>query len=321
MKRTFIIALSSALFFLICGAPTISFKVLRPAYVNVPKHINVIGLIDRSEQSDKSNNIIEGSLTGEFPGGDKISSQFSLEGLATIMQNSGRFNVSRISKKFTKDAPPESFPQPLSWTEIETLCYEHKVDGIIALEVYDSDYIIISNTVRVTVGFRFYDPKEKIILDQNIFTHEMVWQNQINSITAAINRIVEKERAVKDVSYDAGLIYGERITPSWTTIYREYYRKSKGDQNLREGARMMEVNNWDAANEALLKAVYSKKRKTRGRAAHNIAVVYEILGDYDIAKKWAQDAWGKYENKDSKNYSYLLGERIRENNILQEQAK
>jgi hypothetical protein len=321
MKRTFLIFSISIILFLICGAPSISFRVVRPAILDVPDYITSLCIINRSVQTDNSKGKIEGGLTAEIPGGDKIASQYALEGLITAIQNSGRYSAIRNTKTYTKNSLPESFPEVLTWTEIENLCAEFKVSGIIALEVFDSDYIIPTSMTRVTVGFRFYDPKERIIIDQNIFTHEMVWNNKVNSIAGAINRFVEKERAVKDVSYEAGMIYGEKISPSWVTIQREYYRKGKRNQDLKVGARMMEVNDWDAAKESLQKAMESKKRKTRGRAAHNMAVVYEILGDYEQAKKWAQDAWGKYQNKGSKNYSYILSERIRENQILREQGK
>ncbi len=319
MKRFITILSLSVILFCICGAPTISFQILRPAIITIPEYINSVGLIDRTLLMDKTKNILEGGLTGELPGGDKIASQFALEGLMNVMQNSGRYKVLRTAKNYVKNSIPENFPEPLEWIEIEKLCSNFKVNAIIALEVFDSDYIITNNMIRVTVGFRLYDPKERIVFDQNFFTHEMVWGGQVNSVAGAVNKLLEKDRAIKDASYEAGMIYGERISPSWYTVRREYYRKPKSDQNLCEGARMMEVNNWDAAKDALLKAMNSKKRKTKGRAAHNMAVVYEILGDYQEAQSWAQDAWGKYENKGSKNYSYILGQRIRENQILNEQ--
>ena len=321
MKRFFTIFSLSAFVFLICGAPTITFNVQRPAYLDVPKHINSIGLIDRSALKDTRQNIIEGGITGEMPGGDKITAQFAHDGLIDFLNDSRRFTAVRTAKKYIKNSAAESFPDPMAWNEIDKLCKEFKVDAIIALEVFDSDFIIPTNMFKVQVGFRLYDPKDRVIFDQNNFTHESVWQGRPNTVLGAINMMTDKERAIKDISYEAGVIYGERIAPSWSVVRREYYRKPKRDRNLREGSRMMEVNNWDAAIESLGKATESNKRKTRGRAAHNLAVVYEILGDYEQAQKWAQDAWGRYENKDSKNYSYILSQRMKEKQILDQQQK
>ena len=75
---------------------------------------------------------------------------------------------------------------------------------------------------------------------------------------------------------------------------------------------MMEINDWYAAKEALLLAMDTGHRKTKGRAAHNLAVVYEIEGNLEEAKVWVQAAWGKYKNKKSKDYLYDLNRRINE---------
>lgn len=319
MKRSGIVLVLSVIIFFICGAPTISFRVKKPSILTLPEHINSVGIIDRSVQSQS--NIIEGGLTVEIPGTDKVASQFAIDGLINMIQNSDRLRGVRTTKVYTKNAAPESFPEPLDWTTISKLCSEFKVDAIIALEIFDSDYIIPTKMTRITAGFRFYDLKNKEIFDQKQFTHEIVYEGRVNTIEGAINLMVGKDNAVKDVSYDVGMIYGRRICPSWYTIEREYYRRPKKDWNLAEGSRMMEANNWDAAIEALQRAVETGKRKVKGRAAHDLAIVYEILGDYPQAKIWAQNAWGKYANKKSKNYSYILEQRIREDQVLMEQEK
>ena len=118
--------------------------------------------------------------------------------------------------------------------------------------------------------------------------------------------------AMKNASYIAGTLYGKRITPFWIRAKRDYYKRSKRDPKMAEGARMMEVNNWNAAIEAFQLAIEHGHRKTKGRAAHNLSVVYEILGDIDLAHATASDAWGKYKNKASKEYSALLKQRMRE---------
>ena len=90
---------------------------------------------------------------------------------------------------------------------------------------------------------------------------------------------------------------------------------------MAEGARMMEVNDWDRAIDALLKAVETGHFKTKGRAAHNLAVVYEILGDLDEAKRWASDAWGRFGIRKSRDYGYLLTRRINEQRLLDSQLQ
>jgi hypothetical protein len=300
-------------------AADIRFQARRSAIIDVPAYIQSIAIIDRSEQKKTSRNKVEEGLTGELFGEDKIASQYSIDGLVDMLQNSGRFTVIRTEKKLPKDGSPKEFPSPLTWSEIDKFCAEFKVDALISLELFDSDYIIPTNMAFVSIGFRLYDPSQKIIIDQNQFRREVNCRGQEISIEGVINRMVEKTNEIRQLSYDAGYIYGKRIAPSWFTIVREYYQKGKHDQNLKAGARMMEVNDWESAIELLNATVDSGKRKAKGRAAHNLAVIYEIKGDLLEAKKWAQAAWGKYSNKDSSNYAYLLGERISEEEIIKRQ--
>ena len=202
------------------------------------------------------------------------------------------------------------------------------------METYDSDFIITHGTrlgdqgirifakgvASVNCGFRMYDPESKSLVDEFKFSHKEHWEVGGNTIEAAINTLLNKNKAIQKASYQAGVVYAERIIPSWYRVHRDYYNKSKGDWDLEQGARMMEANDWDRAIEALERAVQNGHPKTKGRAAHNLAIVYEILGDFETAKKWASDAWGLYGEKRSRNYSYILGQRISEQNRLKEQG-
>lgn len=318
MKIKFTLITFFILIAIICNSQTIRFDAMRPAYVNIPPNIKSIALIDRSVVENTNKNLLEKGLTAEWLGGDDLTSRYALDGVVNVLQGSDRFEVVRTGKTLVKNGTAKAFPEPFSWIDIETICKEYNVEGVISLEVYDSDYIIPTNMTSVTVGFRLYDLATKSILDERLFKHEVIMGGQVNSVGGAINRLIDKDNATRTVSYDAGVLYGQRISPSWYSIVREYYRKGKGDKNLEMGARMMDVNDWKSAIDYLKLGVTSNKRKVQGRSAHNLAVVYEINGELETAKKWAQDAWGLYKNKDSRNYSFILGQRIDEEVLLGE---
>lgn len=342
MKRSILL---SILWFLIFfpgfGSGRITFKVLESALVSLPDHIQTVAIIDRSLPQDTDASIIEGILTGEGMNQDKLASQMALDGLTSILQNSAQFRTIRTNEVMKRPGIDGHFPDPLAWEIIEAFCQEYDVDAILVLEGFDSDFIITHGTAAkktsddelfslgftfyarglatVNLSFRLYDPAQKAIIDQYYFDHTMTWDAGGGSINAAIGALMTKDAAIRDASYDAGMAYGQRITPSWFYITREYYKRSKGDPDLAEGARMMEANDWDRAIEALALAAESGKRKTKGRAAHNLAVVYEILGDLETAKEWATVAWGKYKNRGSKDYGYILTRRINDQKILEQQ--
>ena len=342
--RTFQLFILGTLF-LLCAAPSITFKVLFPAPIDVPQHIQRIGLIDRSVPDNKILSIIEGGLTGEGIGQDKLGTQFALDGLNAMLQNSLRFHVYRTTEAMIGgSAIGAQFPDPLPWGKIEELCYDHDVDAIISLEKYDSDFIVTNaskdvkkknadgqeitvkeftaqGVTTVRIGFRMYDPKTKSIFDQHLYSHNNTWEAGGSSAQAAVTALISKDAAVKDVSYNAGFDYGRRISPSWYNVSRHYFRRAKGDDNLFEGALLMESNDWDNAKIALEIALENGHKKVRGKAAHNLAVIYEINGDLDKAKEYASLAWGKYKENESRDYGYELTRRMQNEAILDQQLQ
>ena len=60
----------------------------------------------------------------------------------------------------------------------------------------------------------------------------------------------------------------------------------------------------------------AEKEKDKGRLAYNIAVGYEVLGEYGTALQWAQDSYTKYGNKEGRSYVRYLQQRIDDENNL-----
>jgi hypothetical protein len=316
------------------GSRHIYFNAQVPAPYSVPQRIQALAIIDRSIPENENLNILEGILTGEGIRQDKLATQIVIDGLNQSLQNSTRYHVIRTTEKMKGSGAGRSFPEPLDWEKVTELCKKYDVDALVSLETYDSDWIVTNGTKKkgeggiqifargvatVNCGFRLYDPEDRTIADQYHFSHQELWETGGGSIIAAVGALMNKNAAIQEASFAAGIVYGERITPSWIRIDRDYFRKSKGDPYLAEGARMMEVNDWDSAIEALNEAVETGHPKTKGRAAHNLAVVYEILGNLDEAKRWASDAWGRYGNKKSRDYGYHLTRRINEQRVLEQQ--
>ncbi len=316
MKSTRILFPALAIAFLTLAAPTMNFNVIIPALRDVPNHIKVAAMIDRTLVEDDASNVIEGVITGELIGEDKLATQILMDGVHAMLENSATVSIKRTTEVYKGGSPfSAAFPEPLSWEEIETLCKKYQADAIVAIEKFDTDFIIVPGVrqiATVQAGIRMYDPASKSIIDQYQYSHhENIGSGEL-SFESALNGIISKNAAIKEASYEAGIEYGRRLSPTWYRVSREYYRKSKGDDVFAEGARMMEVNDWSAAKEALFQSVESGHRKTKGKAAHNLAVVCEIEGNLEEAKAWAQEAWGKYKNKDSKDYLYDLNRRINE---------
>lgn len=334
MKNQTITALMVSLLLLSgCGASRISFDVLVPAPRTVPDEIKSIAIVNRTLPSNADANKLEGVLTGEGLGHqDSLTTQFVLRGLDENLRGSALFRVVKTPELLEGSGIGTLLPEALAWDSVEELCEKYNTEALIALEAYDSDFIITGASasdnllnlearglVTVNCGFRMYHPASRSILDEYMFRHQMHWGGGGLSVVAAADAIINRKRAIEGASMEAGALYGSRLTPNWIYISRDYFKRGKGNYDLAEGARMMQLNDWDRALAALDRALQSDKRKVRGRAAHNMAVIYEILGDLPKAKEMTTIAWGQCRIRKSRDYGYILTRRIQEQGLIEYQ--
>lgn len=318
MKTRILNLIIGAILFMLFAAPSISFDAMIPSALTLPEHINSIAIIDRSKRDTKLIHVLEGGITGEAIGQDNLASKMCIEGLYNQLKNAGKVEVIRTNIQIKGTDGPAGFAHPLNWDMVHKICKDNQVDAVLSLEYFDTDYV--GNEMKAKIGFRIYDPAVNELTDQFAFNHSIYVDHRNPDFIDLITSYPDPD-AIKNLSYEAGIIYGQRIAPYWIRITRIYYNRPRGDKNLAYGARMMEVNDWDSAIPALEETVRTGKRKAQGRAAHNLAVIHEILGNHDTAKEWAQKAWGIYRNKDSKEYTYALNQRIREIELLKAQTE
>jgi hypothetical protein len=331
-----------AVAFLFSSSAWVTLTLVQPALVDLPDHIKSVIIIDRTVTPDQKQNKIEEVLTGEIFKQDEQAVIQVIEGLVYMVSNGDRLTISRTTEKYVGEATGKVFPEPLPWPEISKLCQKYNADAAIVLESFDSDYILTHGTkavqrtstglpgisfyaqgiATVDMGFRIYDPLVNAISDAYQFHHEMRFDAGGNSLADAIQGVLNKTEAVKRVSYDAGMIYGQRITPTYYNVTRYFYDKPKKNKKLSEGVRRSKVADWEGAIESWKEALeIAKKDKHKGRIALNIAVGYEVLGDLDKALEWAGKAYVDYEEKMADNYVSQLKARINEARIVEQQME
>lgn len=323
-----------------CSKKHVNMSVLKPAPVSVQQHIQTIVIVNRTEPENKTLNTIEGVLTGEGLGEDRQGADQSLSSLNSTLTISPRFQAKRALEKYKGSGAGGVLPDPLPWKIVNALCTKYKADAVVALETYDSDFIIThsekdveekdanGNVVMrhkfyaeglasVKMGFRLYDPKSMTIADQHMFNDSRRWTGTGQNQTDALSHLINKSIAVQRVSERAGANYAARITPTNVNIARVLYKKGNGE--ISSGVRMADVQDWEGAIEKWEQAMQSNDEKTKGRASYNIAVGYEVLGYLQEAKDWAQKSYIDYNNKDAKRLVPSLDQRIRDDIRLQEQ--
>lgn len=311
---------------------------LRPAVLTLPSYITSIVLIDRTLPDETAKNKLEEVLTGEMFKQDEQAVRRVIEGITDVCAEYNLFRLERITERQKGGGTKTSFPAPMKWDQVTQLCDKYNANAILSIEIFDSDFIVTNpvNVVKqvtegqtagfnvngvavINFGVRLYDGINKQILDEYQVSQRINFNAGGYTVQDAVNHVLNKVEAINQTSYYAGRAYGERISPTYYTVVREFYSRPKKNTDLRTGVRKSEVADWKGAIESWTHAL-NAKRKVARRAAFNIAVAYEVLGDLEKAKEWASKSYTEYGEKRGKPYYDALVYRQREEAVIKRQT-
>ena len=322
---------------------TVHMSVLKPAYINVPKEINNLAVINRykPEKGKVWINVVEGALTGEEIFADKAGAEHAVTALANGLRNSPKFKVT-VPPIELEGTGTGVFPPPLSSTKIAELCKDYTADAIITLESLDSDTKIsvvpcevnkkneAGQTIKVpafkavkemhiTVGWRFYSCKTLTIIDEARLSKTKAWENIRDTEDAATANLIHSKDAICSIGDEAGGLYAARIAPTWIRVNRYFY--SKGSDNMKIAKRKADAGDWEGAAETWNKVIGSPDGKLAAKACYSMALVSEVFGELQTALDWAQKAYITYGLKDARKYTTILKNRIYEQDRLRKQME
>lgn len=340
MKDIFLVFVAAS-FLSSCTTSKIVINVQRPADISLSQDIKNVVIVNRSLPSKENlaGNILEGLISGEGVGADRKGSEYCIEGLSNMMQESERYILKNAGGMQLKGTGTSSFPIPLHWNEVMSICGSYGGDAILSLETFDSDSrIIIGNPVtkikkikgvrvkeirylatlimEIQSGWRIYDVENKKIVDENIFTEVKEFNSWGNTPEEARINLPSKRNAIKRSGVLAGEQYGYRISPMWVKVNRTYYTGKSDD--LKEAKKYVSRRDWDTAISIWKGLVDSSDDKIARRSAYNMAIFSEIKGGLDTAIEWAKKAQDLGEKK-AYNYIQILNKRKRDEEKLKQQ--
>jgi hypothetical protein len=104
-------------------------------------------------------------------------------------------------------------------------------------------------------------------------------------------------------------------------LSRQYYSKGKKAPQVATGARRAEVNDWKGALAVWESGMAHASAKDAARLSYNIAVANEVLGNTNDAKKWASRSYVDYGNKKAKSYLWSIENRLRDEELSDQQMR
>jgi hypothetical protein len=342
MKRTLFVFTGILAIIILSGSAWVKLTLVRPSEISLPDNLKSIAIIDRTVQEENTKNKIEQVITGEAFHQDEQALFRVAEGFVEACSGTKRFVTVKTAERYKSNGTKTTFPTPLEWDVVSEICAKHQTDVLLSIEIFDTDFILTNSPVKIDTkndegkvstrlefranavavinfGIRLYDAANRVIVDEYQTAHRLNFDAQATTLQAAMNQLLDKTEGINQVSYDAGFIYGQRISPTYYQVTRYFFDKPK--KELGAGVRYSEVADWNNAIKAWMKVVDKGDRKDAGRAAYNIAVAYEVLGDLELAKEWAAKSHTEFEEKDADDYYKMLTARIREERIANEQMK
>ncbi len=324
-----------------CVTSTLVLDVQRPADITISQDIQNLVVVNRSRPSkaNLAENIMEGIISGEGIGNDRKGAEYCVEGLSNMLVNSERYTLKNAAGMELKGTGTSSFPIPLNWSEVKSICDLYDGDALLVLETFDSDSRTIVGspitktkkrkgvkvkeirypatlTMEIQSGWRIYDVEKENIVDENKFIEEKDFIAYGSSPEEAVNNLPSKRYAVKESGIFAGRQYGFRISPMWVKVRRTYFI-GKHDR-LKLAKSYVKSRDWNAAIEIWKDLTNDLDNKTARRAAYNMAVASEIKGGLDAAIEWANKARKLGEKKASRYINVLHLRKINEEKLKQQ---
>ena len=324
-----------------CITSNVVVNIQRPADITVSQDIQNVVIANRSRPSKENltGNIVEGIISGEGIGTDRRGAESCIDGLINMLGNSERFTLKNTDGIELKGTGTASFPIPLEWDIVQSLCNPYDADALIVLATFDSDsrsYVgnpvtrtrkkkgVKVKTLRypayreITIesGWRIYDLKNKKIIDENKFTEHKEFSAWAKSPKAALMSLLSQGSAIRESGVFAGKQYGFRISPIWIKARRTYFTGKHDDLKLAK--QYVEKGDWDSAITIWKDLVNSTDEKIARRSAYNMAIASEIKGGLDAAIEWAKKAKNLGEKK-AYNYINVLNRRKIDKEKLKQQ--
>ncbi|WP_242928404.1 DUF6340 family protein [Pontibacter vulgaris] len=142
-------------------------------------------------------------------------------------------------------------------------------------------------TLNTHTGWTLYD-STGIALDQVILTNNTLYNSRsvISGLLAVGPSLTNATPTIESLAYETGQSYWQRFYPQRTYYSRIVY----APQAFVDGVTYMHQQNWDKAIAVFKPFTSNKNRRLAGKAAYNLAIIYEALGNVTEAKKWADEA-------------------------------
>ncbi len=303
----FAITLFSILFFSSCaGIQYMSIETREPAQVTLPTGVKSVLVVNNVVQQpdDIGHNIkrLGKNQTDRTKASADSVAIFYTEALSQFLDEEEYFDAVKYYEKPLRSDNDFWQEVPISPETMNELRNATATDAIISLDklVLQTDwadffrqegYNYASMTGKIHSVIRVYLPSMEGKIPVVQFTDSMKWEGyDIRDGRAYADLIIpSQEEAMKQLAVFSAEKMTKVFSPHWENQDRWYYTQMSS--KMREGEMFAKSNQWFNAIEKWKESYEKEKNKlNQAKAAHNIALGYEMLDDMNSAYEWATTA-------------------------------
>lgn len=215
---------------------------------------------------------------------------------------------------------------PFTWEYVERLASETNADLVISLEYikiipttdsysywdnyYEAYYGYLS--MDVFAYWRVYDLYNRKLVSDYMFRDTLFWDKYDYFPVKVGDQLPGFFNSAAYCGYLVGDEYAKKIAPYWTDEQRFYY--IGGSTLMQKAADFAVQNQWiDAATqwEEVIKK-YPNRLELAAKAAFNLALANEMLGNFDIAIGWLVESDKYHKLQRTSAYKDILERRIKQ---------
>lgn len=289
----------------------IQIEVLKPSDIELPSHIKSVLLVD--------NTIPQLNTTGNFYLHKKLNNAYKVskiervERLDTVAVDSLAisciYNTANVLLQSNyldtvivlKDSNLIKNNVMLMPSQVKILAIRYNVDAVISLDklTYQSvveystwynDLYDLSAYTSYELLWRFYDGKTLEQLNRKEFGDTLYYDISYSNI--ADKGFVEA--MISETVWEAGAESARKMYPWWKTVTRVYFES--GAPDLRIGSKYYKNGDYENAAKYWAIVFQNYNGKNKARAALNLALYSELIGDLEKALEYLQKAKFVYED-------------------------
>ena len=241
--------------------------------------------------------MIDGESRGNIEVDLSRSVLYCLFATTQSMESTGEFNAVELMDISQNHSTNYYSRTPLTFSQAERLCADYQADALLILNqlvLYDVVESFPTDEGTYYAYLQAYAQSHWTIhyagqTREDTFTQAdtLLWESQLHyTRTQSLSDLPSRQEALLYLARELGNRMGSSFAPSWQTTRRYIYELP----DLQAGLDAFRLQRWNSAINQWITIVDSKDKKAAACAAANIAIAYEMLGDYASACDYAQRA-------------------------------